>query len=201
VLDQLRRIKVFEGAIADEVLLDAESHVAQYATAASDELGMAATAGAVQVAEVAGFDGDCDGLASELAELIVTPLRERVARSFAESGSDLEELTGRLRSLYREWKSQRIGDAVHHYAVAAYAQGAYAAVAEGTPLRWLVDRSSDPCPDADDNALAGPVPRGDAFPTGDCYPPAHPGCRCLVVPTPESIRVQRGRSGGTRIES
>jgi len=38
------------------------------------------------------------------------------------------------------------------------------------------------CPDADDNALE-PTVKGQRFPTGQAYPPAHPGCRCLVVPT------------------
>jgi hypothetical protein len=45
-----------------------------------------------------------------------------------------------------------------------------------------VDRTGEPCPDADDNALAGPVAKGTPFPTGDRCSPAHPGCRCLVVP-------------------
>jgi hypothetical protein len=39
-----------------------------------------------------------------------------------------------------------------------------------------------PCPDCDDNALAGPTPRGEVFPTGQPHPPAHAGCRCLLVP-------------------
>jgi hypothetical protein len=30
--------------------------------------------------------------------------------------------------------------------------------------------------------LAGPVPRGEAFPTGHPHPPAHAGCRCLLAP-------------------
>jgi hypothetical protein len=71
---------------------------------------------------------------------------------------------------------------VRHYTAAAYAQGAYGATTDGEELRWVVDRSTEACPDADDNALAGPVGKGEPFPTGDRCPPAHPGCRCLVVP-------------------
>ena len=48
--------------------------------------------------------------------------------------------------------------------------------------RWVVDDGGAPCPDCDDNALAGPVPHGSEFPTGDLHPPAHPGCRCLAAP-------------------
>ena len=48
-------------------------------------------------------------------------------------------------------------------------------------VRWLIDPTQGPCPDAQDNALAGAVPVGEVFPTGDACPQAHPGCRCLLV--------------------
>jgi len=38
-----------------------------------------------------------------------------------------------------------------------------------------------PCPDCDDNTLAGELPKGEEFPTGQLHPPAHAGCRCLLV--------------------
>jgi hypothetical protein len=47
----------------------------------------------------------------------------------------------------------------------------------------VVDPSCEACPDCDDNALAGKVTKGDTFPTGDTVAPAHPDCRCLVVPS------------------
>ncbi|HEY8546587.1 MAG TPA: hypothetical protein VIL36_16120, partial [Acidimicrobiales bacterium] len=176
VLDLLRRTKP---SSADELLAALGGHTARYGDAARESLGQAAGWGASSVGGEP--DGSYEALAVELAQAIVEPLRERIAGSFRDSG-DIDEVTGRLRALYREWKGQRIAAAVRHYAVAAYAQGAYGAVPDGTPLRWLVDRSSDPCPDADDNALAGAVCKGEAFPTGDHCPPAHLGCRCMVVP-------------------
>jgi hypothetical protein len=48
-------------------------------------------------------------------------------------------------------------------------------------LRWIVDDDGGPCPDCDDDALAGPTRKGDPFPTGQLHPPAHPGCRCVLV--------------------
>jgi hypothetical protein len=40
----------------------------------------------------------------------------------------------------------------------------------------------DTCgPDCLDNALAGPLAFGEAFPTGHTHPPAFEGCRCLLV--------------------
>ena len=33
-------------------------------------------------------------------------------------------------------------------------------------------------------ALAGPTVKGEAYPTGQLHPPAHAGCRCLLVVAP-----------------
>jgi hypothetical protein len=114
--------------------------------------------------------------------MLVEPLRVRIERSFDDCDGDLEEVSERLRALYREWKGQHIGSAVRHFTAAAYAAGALEAAGDGATVRWLVDPSCDACPDCDDNALAGDVAKGEAFPTGDTCSPAHPDCRCLVVP-------------------
>jgi hypothetical protein len=63
---------------------------------------------------------------------------------------------------------------------AAWALGVYDGAARGTTLRW-VPTVVGTCPDCDDNALE-PTVRGENFPTGQPHPPAHPGCRCLLVP-------------------
>jgi hypothetical protein len=178
VLDLLRRTKAGN---LDELLPDGgAAHAARYSDAALEGLTAAATRGADSVEGQA--RGSCQPLAEQLGRQVVDPLRERMARSFLDSGGDVEEVTNRLRALYREWKGHHIAAAVEHYAVAAYSQGAYSAVPDGTAVRWLVDRGSDACPDADDNALADGVRKGEAFPTGDRCAPAHPGCRCLVAP-------------------
>jgi hypothetical protein len=41
---------------------------------------------------------------------------------------------------------------------------------------------SDGCPDCVANAEQGPIPIDDEFQSGDDHEPAHPGCRCAVVP-------------------
>jgi hypothetical protein len=71
--------------------------------------------------------------------------------------------------------------------LAAFNRALYEATDAGTQLRWLVDDGGSPCPDAEDNALAGLVVRGEPFPTGHCFPPAHPGCRCLLVPAEPEV--------------
>jgi hypothetical protein len=82
---------------------------------------------------------------------------------------------------YREWKTQRIERVAGDHIVSAFSRGAFAAVSDGTSQHWVVDDVDGPCPDCDDNALAGSTPRGQAFPTGQMHPPAHPGCRCVLV--------------------
>jgi DivIVA domain-containing protein len=177
VLDLLRRGRTLE---FDDVVPAPDEHADRYAIAATPDLDLAAEHGATSVGGKV-LDST-DDLAGQLGRVLVDPLRVRIERSFDDCDGDLEEVTERLRSLYREWKSQHIGAAVRHYTAAAYAWGAYEATPAGAELRWLVDRSGEACPDADDNALAGDVRKGEPFPTGDRCSPAHPGCRCLVVP-------------------
>jgi len=62
---------------------------------------------------------------------------------------------------------------------AAWALGVYDGVPEDTMLRWVPTVEGN-CPDCDDNALE-PTRRSQMFPTGQPHPPAHPGCRCLLV--------------------
>jgi DivIVA domain-containing protein len=180
----------------DDVVPAAREHVQRYAAAALADLDVAALSGAASVDRE--VTGSCLALASELGQSLVEPMRERIARSFDECEGDLEEVTERLRSVYREWKGQRIGAAVRHYAAAAYAWGVYEAMPSDTELRWLVDRSGEACPDADDNALASGVRKGEAFPTGVLCSPAHPDCRCLVVPVGIGAEGAGADAGGGR---
>lgn len=162
------------------VLPPPADHVERYATAGLDDLATAAHLGAESVGGRA--RAPTSKLASAMGEAVARPIRERIDHAFEECGDDLDEVTERLRSLYREWKSQRISAVARHYTAAAFARGAYDAVPSGADVVWLVDRTAEPCPDADDNALAGRVRKGQRFPTGHRCPPAHPDCRCLVVP-------------------
>ena len=57
-------------------------------------------------------------------------------------------------------------------------------------LRWLPVQTGH-CPDCDDNALE-PTTKGEKFPTGQAHPPAHPGCRCFLVPFDAADAARRG---------
>jgi hypothetical protein len=110
-------------------------------------------------------------------------LRRRLEEVFAgNTDDDANALAESLGVAYREWKTQRIELTASDHIASAFARGAFAATPGDTMLRWVVDDVDGPCPDCDDNALAGDVPRGEEFPTGQQYPPAHAGCRCLLVP-------------------
>jgi hypothetical protein len=120
-------------------------------------------------------------VAEAFAAELVRQLRGRLEAAF-DDGGDEQEISDRIRACYREWKTQRIADTASHHLLVAFNRGVAAAAAADGAGRWVVDDGGTPCPDCDDNALAGSVPAGEAFPTGDAAPPAHPGCRCLVVP-------------------
>ena len=125
----------------------------------------------------------------ELAALLVTPLRERltatiesiVAEGPYESVNELQRALGSaIGARYREWRTVDLEEHVVDVLAASYARGAYDAAAPAAMLQW-VPAEPGRCPDCDDNALE-PTLKGKAFPTGQQHPPAHPGCRCLVVP-------------------
>jgi hypothetical protein len=114
-------------------------------------------------------------LADELAGLLRHRLSESL-RALGELGEGAHDAAG---AAYREWKGPRVEGIAGDFATRAFAGGAVAA-SEGTTVRWVVD-DGWPCPDCDDNALAGEQLAGDVWPTGQAHPPVHPGCRCLLV--------------------
>jgi hypothetical protein len=166
------------------VLLPEAEHMQFYARASLGQLLDAARSGTVFAGgkpnEVAGIED----LAADLAAAVVVPLRRRLEGEGGEteSGEDAA-LVEHVGAAFRDWKGARVERLAGDEAVAAFSRAALAATPSGVSLRWVVDDDGMECPDCDDNALAGPVPRGEAFPTGHPHPPAHTGCRCLLAPT------------------
>ena len=193
VLDGLRRQR---GKIdVGKVLPPTEEQLTRWAHVLQPSVDLAYAAGAATM----GSDSDSDSgsgsgsgsaaavpgaLLTELATTVVTPLRTRLDSSLesidAKSPADVEiAIAQRLGARYREWRGQDLEEVLGDVLAAAYARGAYDAAPEGAQLRWVAARVGK-CPDCDDNALE-PTTRGEDFPTGQAHPPAHPGCRCLVV--------------------
>ncbi|HEX2577092.1 MAG TPA: DivIVA domain-containing protein [Aquihabitans sp.] len=177
-LDLLRRTKGTPSAA--EVLPSEADHLKRYTSAALEDLTAAERAGAAFFGKAPRRKADVRDVANEFAAEMVRQIRGRLERAF-DDGGDEQEVGERIRACYREWKTQRIAETARHYVVVAFSRGVVEAAPDGTDFRWLVD-DDGPCPDCDDNALAGGNPKGEPFPTGDLCPPAHPGCRCLAVP-------------------
>ncbi len=96
---------------------------------------------------------------------------------------DAGGVSEKLGASYRQWKTTQIEQAARHHASVAFGEGAFAATPPGAQWCWVVD-DDGPCPDCDDNTLAGTVTKGQPFPTGQTHPPAHGGCRCILVAPP-----------------
>jgi hypothetical protein len=192
VLDRLRRQRQ---PAAGATLPDFVSQTERYQVVAAPLLRTAAHRGAGFVAASTDAPVElsepservADEWAAELAVELVIPLRERLEAALNEAGDGAADDAGpdttiadRLSASYRQWKVQRIEQIARHHATTAFVRGTFAAAPDGISLRWVVDDEA-PCPDCDDNALAGPTPKGQKFPTGQTHPPAHQGCRCVVV--------------------
>jgi DivIVA domain-containing protein len=122
-----------------------------------------------------------DAVASVAAEAVVAPLRERltVAIDSGEEG-DTGGLVERIGARYREWKNQSLERTLGETLASAWTRGVYDAVPDQAVL-WWVPFEEGRCSDCDDNALE-PTVKGEQFPTGQAFPPAHPGCKCLLAP-------------------
>ncbi len=191
VLHALRRAK---GPMSFGELIPGEAEqLERYVAAMRADLERAAEAGAASLdpdalpAQRRAAVNRADAVAPAVAAFdhgLVAPLRERLERAVSSAAGDHEDLAAHVRSIYREWKSQRIDEYLDDVARTAYGRGQLAALVPGTPVCWAVDPGGPECADAEDNSLAGAVPAGDPFPTEHPCTPAHPGCRCLLVPAP-----------------
>lgn len=168
-------------------------HRQRYVDAAVPQLELAARAGSRFALElIKGGDRKVgapkrppkvDDLAADLAATLSDQIRRRVEQAVESGrGDDHSAMTEALGAAYRETKTQRVERTAGDQVTAAFCRGIWEAAGDRIPLRWVVEDIDGPCPDCDDNALAGALPRHEGFPTGQAHPPAHTGCRCLVVP-------------------
>lgn len=180
VLDRLRSCRGVPDTRA--FLPSAADQAARYAAAAGQLLREAAESGASFVSPQASDAGDPEiaDVVVDLTEALVGPLRRSVERGVAGGNEDASVIVDCIGAAYRECKSQRLEALAEDAVVAAFSRGTVSAAAQAT-LRWVVDDGDRACPDCDDNALAGPTPSGQKYPTGQSHPPAHAGCRCLLV--------------------
>ncbi len=186
LLDALRS----RGATWSSDLLPPEGeHLDRFATSALPALEQAAEAG-VAFAATGSDDrpsGDAlVGIADQLAEALAGPLRRRLLEEDGLDGAEESVAVEHIGSAFREWKGERVEGLAADHVLAAFSLGTIAAATggSGAEIEWIAvpPPGETPCPDCEDNGLNGPQQAGEPFPTGNPHPPAHPGCRCLLVP-------------------
>ena len=197
----LARIRSGSGRWTDDVLIPEHEQQAQLVEASNRLLKEAYAAGATFARERVQPGGrparpsraadklaaaDAQARAEEISATVVSQLRRRLSAGGgdAPAGGPDDDAAERVGAAYREWRGERIERLVGDAAVGAFSAGVLSAVGSGGSLRWLPADREAACPDCDDNSLADAVTVGGEFPTGHAHPPAHPGCRCLVAPTP-----------------
>jgi DivIVA domain-containing protein len=186
--DLLDRLRAKGTTWSPDLLPDETEQLDAIATAALPLLEEAGDAGASFV----GADGPRPGgdafvgIAHELAEAVVGPLRKRLSSGEGLESAEESVVTEHIGSAFREWKGERVERLAGDHVVASFSLGTLSAAgSSGTTLEWVAVALADeaPCPDCEDNGLNGPQPVGEEFPTGHTHPPAHPGCRCLLAPS------------------
>lgn len=173
---------------------DDSSALEHFSEALAEPYLLAATAGAQQWADLS--DGDShaapttedviEGLNAQVAEVLElrrARVRDLLA-SNADAGGDNSDLVDRIRSVYRDYRGSDATSLASDIAAGGFAIGSAVAARAGATerWRWIADDGGKPCADCDDNSLEGSVAVDGEFPTGHTLPPAHPGCRCIVVP-------------------
>ncbi len=189
VLDALRRNDPVRNL--DALLPWATDHVDRYGSVISDDLLLAANAGAgladlEKTAKLrkAAAKQAVDEATEKLGQWLVQPLRDRLERCVSEGDGDNAAITKKVRAVYREYKTRHIDEQLDDVVRVAHGQGLIGAIELDTPVVWTPDPRHEVCADCDDNRLAGAVAAGQPFPTGQVCTPAHPGCRCMLVPVP-----------------
>lgn len=181
-LDRFRTLRA--DTLAVDALLGAESdQLLEWTSRSSPGLAEGAAAGSNLATAGTGPTPDpavVTPIAERLAAELVTGLRARLEMVLESVGKDRgPDTVDRINSVFREWRS-RIDRAVGDAVTEAVSAGFTSAAPAGTHVTWVVEDLDGPCPDCDDNALAGAIPLGELFPTGQAAPPAHPGCRCVL---------------------
>ncbi len=171
--------------VGDLVPTDVE-HAATYTATVTDEIDSAAVMGATSVGGSKPAARTLKRIRTEaiesISEGIVAVLRERLGAAVGAAAGDNDEISAKVRAVYREVKTKVIDDRVGDALWQARSAAVVAAAPKGTRLRWVVAPGATACPDCEDNSLAAPVAAGEPFPTGHVNGPAHPGCRCRLEP-------------------
>jgi cell division septum initiation protein DivIVA len=190
VLDRVRRDR--KARSADDLLPSGTDALEVMVRSVRGDLTKAVEAGAEFLRTTSSDDGVPLAIDAILVELVAkldewvqAPLRtrlERIVKATDDRSHDRSELVEQLRASYREWRNDKLPELSGDVATLAFNRGVLESANPSAAMCWVVDHGGLPCADAEDNRLAGALAVGEQYPTGDLCPPAHPGCRCLLVP-------------------
>jgi DivIVA domain-containing protein len=177
LLDRLRTAKA--KPVAAEALAAAEERESSWADVIRGPLGEAYAAARVAAGRAGAKSAVPDEIVTSTAHLLVDGMRGRLVDAIDGVGDNVDEIPQRIGARYRDFRTQELDAILGDSLSAAWARGTFDAAPKRARLRWVPD-SVGSCPDCDDNALE-PTAKGQEFPTGQQFPPAHPGCRCLLA--------------------
>ena len=124
-----------------------------------------------------------EAVTQSLGSEIAISIADRLAQGFRGGDGDAGSLRQVAGAAYHDWRAERIEETAGDYVTRVFALGTLEVVRiAAARVSWVVGDGTSRCSDCDDNELAGLVGAGTAFPTGQAHPPAHGGCRCLLVP-------------------
>ncbi len=174
LLDNLRTVKT-KKIEAQAVLPDENTQIKIWQEALHDDLNEIFTSGAKSVSNKK--PKYSQEALHEAISWIITPLRESLKLAIEEG--DQAEASARVGAKYREWRNTELKTSLYDAMSSAYNNGVIASADKDATLKWEVEKQGR-CPDCDDNALE-PTSLGENFPTGQIAPPAHSGCKCVLV--------------------
>ena len=172
----------------DAIIGTADEQSQRYAAAIAEDAMAAAGAGAKSMKDARGSSKRVTqkvvnaATVKAIADGLVAMFREDTRIAIGEAEGDRAVLTALMRDVYRKWKTTGIDEHVDDAVCAAFNTGAFVSLEPTAEIVWMDDADAPCCGDCADNALAGPVTKGQEFPTGHAHPMAHAGCRCLIGP-------------------
>ena len=185
ILDRVRRQRKSSSPAA--LLGEIEEHSNVLAAALRAQIREAQQAGASFAGTPLGELAEASGV-EELERLevewMILPLYPRLSRVIDRNEDHSEgrpELVSQLRGAFREWRTEKISGLAGDLATRSFNLGVMGSLGPSRSVCWVVDQGGLPCADGEDNHLAGMLLVGEEFPTGHVCPPAHPGCRCVLV--------------------
>jgi SPP1 gp7 family putative phage head morphogenesis protein len=135
--------------------------------------------GAIQVLEQsAGKVGE------DATNTITERIRQIIANDLQEDKTSLSKIRDDIEGMIddeEEWRTDRIA---RTELINAYSEGSMAAYKNSgvvDHVKWMTS-DDDACPICEANEDEGVISVSENFESGDGEPPAHPNCRCCVVP-------------------